>query len=952
MNELDHAQFERLRQKQLALQAQLDALAGEIERLRENLVTTPVSVAPQPAPAATVTPVNAQDFANGASSTRAVPAPLPPVIHIEPEALHPHPTPGMREWTQPVPAVEPIAAAAPATPERSSFEMRVGTYWLVRVGIVMLLTGLVFLGTYAYKNFIGRLGAGGKVTLLYAAGAALLGAGAWLQRRREKEGVRNYGQVLFAGGLATVYFTTYAAHYIPVLRVIASPVVDGVLLLAWGAVIAAIADWRKSEVLAVFGVGLAYYASAMTDVRLFTLYSNLILTAAAVYFLLRQRWVTLSFLAIGATYGSFAFWRFYHGDWNWDARTDLGPANGFLAGYWVLFTAAVFFSRSGKLRDVTRALFAGANNGAFFGLVLLSMMHAHGHFWQFACGFGSVLLGCAGAAKRFLGDEPAVRNAYLVQGIVLVTMGFIAYFSGLQLALVLAAETGVLTFFAGQRANPWLRALACICGLLSATWVGMRLLPGFDPQPWVAGAGIGALLGFAAWCEHRAEPQAGSPMRGFTAYFSLLALFAWAVTTWQHVPETWLPLAFAAEALGLTASLYLIGIPEVAVASQLYLVTAQCVWLYRTLQHDETLTPWWSAAGIIAATVALSHWWQREKQLDAHRDVRSLFQVVYGSAVVAILFLWLKPHFGPPTWLAFANLLAVGLTLYAILTRSWILAVCSQAFVLVGAWEFAHQLISGKPEWYFALVPAATWLALGTVTAAWLTRRNQAGAGAAPLFQASVFYQWVALAMSFGWMFVYFPPQFHFCSLVAAGTLLLALAAWRKTASPLPFAWAYFIAAGAVLAVQLLNDPTNALHWLNALALVAVFAVQRLVRRFSSRVALPAPAHDTVIVAAAALLWLYVSRWVMLTAGGGHMLTVSWAALAFVLFGGGFLLRERMYRWFGLAMLASSVGRVFLFDVWRLEIIYRILSFMALGIVLLVLGFIYNKYQDKIRQWL
>ena len=32
--------------------------------------------------------------------------------------------------------------------------------------------------------------------------------------------------------------------------------------------------------------------------------------------------------------------------------------------------------------------------------------------------------------------------------------------------------------------------------------------------------------------------------------------------------------------------------------------------------------------------------------------------------------------------------------------------------------------------------------------------------------------------------------------------------------------------------------------------------------------------------------------------------------------------------------------------------IYRVLTFMALGVVLLVLGFIYNKYQEKIRQWL
>ena len=51
-------------------------------------------------------------------------------------------------------------------------------------------------------------------------------------------------------------------------------------------------------------------------------------------------------------------------------------------------------------------------------------------------------------------------------------------------------------------------------------------------------------------------------------------------------------------------------------------------------------------------------------------------------------------------------------------------------------------------------------------------------------------------------------------------------------------------------------------------------------------------------------------------------------------------------------MLAAAVGRVVLVDVWKQETIYRVLTFMALGVALLVIGFIYNKYQEKIRQWL
>jgi uncharacterized membrane protein len=63
-------------------------------------------------------------------------------------------------------------------------------------------------------------------------------------------------------------------------------------------------------------------------------------------------------------------------------------------------------------------------------------------------------------------------------------------------------------------------------------------------------------------------------------------------------------------------------------------------------------------------------------------------------------------------------------------------------------------------------------------------------------------------------------------------------------------------------------------------------------------------------------------------------------------------LKERAYRWIGLGLLGCALCRVIVVDVWRLETIYRVLSFMALGLVLMVLGFIYNKYQEKLKEWL
>jgi uncharacterized membrane protein len=137
----------------------------------------------------------------------------------------------------------------------------------------------------------------------------------------------------------------------------------------------------------------------------------------------------------------------------------------------------------------------------------------------------------------------------------------------------------------------------------------------------------------------------------------------------------------------------------------------------------------------------------------------------------------------------------------------------------------------------------------------------------------------------------------------------------------------------------------------NLLAIIALLGQSQIARSFPDRYPLDAAIHNAVILIGGLSLWLFVSRWVQDMAGGFY-LTASWSVLALGLFTAGLLLRERMYRWVGLGILACALGRVVVFDVWKLETIYRILSFMALGIVLLVLGFIYSKYQEKIKEWL
>jgi uncharacterized membrane protein len=140
-------------------------------------------------------------------------------------------------------------------------------------------------------------------------------------------------------------------------------------------------------------------------------------------------------------------------------------------------------------------------------------------------------------------------------------------------------------------------------------------------------------------------------------------------------------------------------------------------------------------------------------------------------------------------------------------------------------------------------------------------------------------------------------------------------------------------------------------YWLNALVLFALFGMQQALRRWDNLLAIPAKVHGTVVLIAGATLWRFVSCWAS-SFTDGFYLTMTWAGLAVVVFLAGILLRERFYRWFGLAVLAAAVGRVIIVDVWKQKPGDRILTFLALGVALLVVGFLYNKYEEKIRQWL
>jgi uncharacterized membrane protein len=81
-------------------------------------------------------------------------------------------------------------------------------------------------------------------------------------------------------------------------------------------------------------------------------------------------------------------------------------------------------------------------------------------------------------------------------------------------------------------------------------------------------------------------------------------------------------------------------------------------------------------------------------------------------------------------------------------------------------------------------------------------------------------------------------------------------------------------------------------------------------------------------------------------------LTAVWAVYAVIVLIVGISRRLRIARLCALSLLAVAVIKVFVYDVFVLEQVYRIVAFTGLGILLIISGYLYHRYSRKIKEFL
>lgn len=228
--------------------------------------------------------------------------PVPPVAET---AVPPTPageTPEALPEPEPDDLPEDIAAAA--APARS-LEERLGTRWAVWVGGLALALGGILMVRYSIEQ--GFFGPDARIVLGFLFAAALVAAGEWL--RRAEHGIVVPGleaahipSILTAAGTVTAFGTTYAAH---ALYGFIGPAFTFVLLGAIG-VATMFAAALHGPMLAGLGLAGAYGAPllvASDKPSPWPVVLYLAVVAASAYGLARmRRWLWLAAFAVGGAF--------------------------------------------------------------------------------------------------------------------------------------------------------------------------------------------------------------------------------------------------------------------------------------------------------------------------------------------------------------------------------------------------------------------------------------------------------------------------------------------------------------------------------------------------------------------------------------------------------------------------------------------------------------------------
>ncbi|MET0971668.1 MAG: DUF2339 domain-containing protein [Tardiphaga sp.] len=791
------------------------------------------------------------------------------------------------------PAVTETPVAAPDVPARPGLEERLGTRWVVWVGGLTLALGGFFMLRYSVES--GLLGPGVRVLLGGVFAVALLAVGEWSRRQENLSAIAplaiaNIPAILTAAGTAVAFATVYAAYALYDFLVPAT----AFILLGIVAMCTMAAALLHGPALAGLGVAAGFVTPVLVSSgqpQYWALYLYLAVVTAAAFGLARVRL------------------------WRWLALTTI-----VFATLWTL-----------PGLDAGVATVAPHVFHVLAGFVLASLL--------VVCGF---MYGPPAEPGRIEGISSGALGANLVSGALVVLASRQTDIAMAMFILVVAGTLAVAWY--AQAATAAVAAAAVCVAVVFMGWavkgnLAMLVLPG-GPLDGIGGAN--PIDGSVAW--HLIAAAI------FAAGFGAVGFLAQGRSVSAIVPVIW-------------------------AATAVFTPLALSVALYARIAHLDRSVPFailavLVATGFAAATELLG---KREQRPGLAISIALFATGTLGALALALTFALEKG------WLTIAlSLMALG-TAWISMQRPipflrWLAAILASIVVARTAWEprVVGDLVGTTPIfnwllWGYGAPAASFWGAsillrrrgddvplrmvesaaiLFTVLLAFVEIRHLVNDG--DIYRSSsdlaenALQVCVALAMAIGLERLR----------LRSGSIVHNVSAVILT---------LFAGIASVGGLLLFNNPelwrtdTGGVIFnllLLGYALPAVLALLLSYAVAGHR----KPVYGNIIAGGALVMALtYVTleirriyhgpafAWSATTDAEQYTLSIAWLGFGVVLLGIGVMFNSQRARLASAIVIALTILKAFLIDMSSLTGIYRALSFMCLGLVLVAIGWLYQR---------
>jgi uncharacterized membrane protein len=854
-------------------------------------------------------------------------------------------------------------------------EEALGTNWLNKIGIVILVFGIAFFLAYQLRE----LGPAGKDLVGFVVSGVLLGGGLFLEK---KPGYSIIARAGVGGGWGLAFFTTYALYHVSAARILSSQGLDLVLMGVVAAAMVAHSLLYRSQVVTGLAFLLAFSTVTISHVTVYSLCAGVVLSIALVVIVLRLRWYELEVFGLLAAYLNHFYW----------LSQIIGPMNGhkhsfpefvpsaaILLSYWLVFRFSYIIRKvEGRKEELIATASALLNTFGMLALFKYQSIHPEWAFWAL------LVLGSAEVAMALFA-RPRRRLAFVVLATIGVTLLFVAVpfrFSGMNVSLLWVAATEALLFVGIATRELVFRRLAFVATIASvvqmlsvdtARVVGVRMdgaMPGR-----ILPLGFALFVAAIVYYSNSVYVRVRWSVLFDEIDIKVLRLISYGAML-LAAAGLWIALPGAETSAGWAFAALLLGTISLRARSTDLKIQADvlaAVAFIRALSINLETTATWGHVSQRLITVALcalalyaASRFKSPYQLGERFHVADAYTWVGSTLVGLLIWYELNSVSVAPAWALFGLLLVeIGVNRRSMSLRmqGYIALVSSVCRVFT-----ANLAATGEPgelsARLYSIVPV---IAILFYLYALLLREEDSETLSEMRFHPGGCCAWAASACLVALVRFELQPDWVVVAWAALVPLLLAIA-WRnkrhlflqqalvltcftafrgamhnlyaRSLAPAPFLYSRALCVG-----------TSCVVLFGSLLLAYKAADQRVIEsesKWQRSVAYCMRNPEQVLFFAPFLLVISLLGAEM----SKGLLTVSWSVFGVATFLFALLVKERSFRLAGIGLLLVGVGKIMVVDVWSLGARDRYLTFISMGTALLLVSFLYTRFREAIRQYL